>query len=60
MSEFVLTPKAKADLDGIWDDTQTNWGTKQATEYVRLIERGIKTVAADPRRGRPCDEVRSG
>lgn len=34
MSAFVLTPQAKADLDEIWDYTETTGGTKQATEYV--------------------------
>ena len=60
MSRYVLTPKAKDDLSGIWDYTETTWGTRQAEIYVRLIERGINLIAADPRRGRPCDDIRPG
>ena len=60
MSTFVLTPKAKADLGGIWEYTETTWGTKQAETYVRLIERAIESVANDSRRGSPCDDIRAG
>ena len=37
MSGYVLSPRAKADLDDIWDYTERNWGTEQAKAYIRLI-----------------------
>ena len=32
----------------------------QAEDYIRLLQNAIETVAEDPRRGRPCDEIRKG
>jgi toxin ParE1/3/4 len=36
------------------------WGTTQAEDYIRLLQKAIETVAEEPRRGRTCDEVRKG
>jgi len=60
VTRFTLSPRAQADLDEIWDYTVKHWGVDQAEFYVRLIETAIKTVAAEPRRGWSCDEIRQG
>jgi toxin ParE1/3/4 len=60
MSGYVLSPRARADLEGIWDYTAERWGVDQAEDYIRLLQRAIEIVADDPRKGRPCDEVRKG
>jgi toxin ParE1/3/4 len=60
MSRYVLSPRARADLDEIWNYTTQRWGTAQAEDYIRLLQRAIETVAEEPRRGRTCDEVRKG
>ncbi len=60
MTRFTLSPRAQADLDEIWDYTVKHWGVDQAEFYVRQIETAIKTVAAEPQRGRLCDEIRQG
>ena len=60
MSGFTLSPRAQADIEEIWDFTAGRFGLDQAEAYVRGIERAISTVAADPRRGRACDDVRAG
>ncbi len=60
MSRYVLSPRAQADLDGIWEYTADTWSVDQAERYVRLIADGISTVAAKPARGRPCDHIREG
>lgn len=60
MSGHVISPAAAADLDAIWDYGEERWGVDQAEFYARSLQRAIATVAADPRRGRPCDEVRPG
>jgi toxin ParE1/3/4 len=60
MSRYVLSPRARADLDDIWVHTVRRWGTKQAEDYIRLVQNAIETVAEEPRRGRACDEVRKG
>ena len=60
MATYALSPKAEADLEDVWNYTAERWGDDQAEAYVRSIQTAIETVAADPRRGRPCDEVLPG
>jgi toxin ParE1/3/4 len=57
---YVLTPRAQADLDEIWDYTAEHWGDDQAAAYARQIQAAIEAVAADPSRGGPCDDIRPG
>jgi toxin ParE1/3/4 len=57
---FVLTPRAQADLDEIWDYTAERWGLDQAETYVRQLWKHIQTVADKPSLGRECEEVRAG
>ena len=56
----VVSPRARADLDEIWDYTETNWGIDQAESYVRDIAAAFDIIAADPRRGQDCNHVRAG
>lgn len=60
MSRYALTPKAHADLDDIWNYTVARWGAEQAEKYLRQLADAMSYVAADPERGRACDEVRAG
>jgi toxin ParE1/3/4 len=60
MSRYILSPRAKEDLDEIWDFTVRTWGELQAEDYIRLLVGAIETIAQNPRRGRPCDEIRKG
>lgn len=60
MSGYVLTPAARADLDALWTFGETQWGAARAELYIREIQRAVETVAKDPRRGRPCDDIREG
>ena len=57
---FVLTPRAQADLDEIWDYTMDRCGVDQAETYARQLWRDIKTVAERPSHGGDCSEVRTG
>lgn len=57
---FVLTPRARADLDEIWDYTADRWGPEQAETYTRQLWKHIQTVADKPALGRECGEVRAG
>ena len=57
---FVLSPRARSDLAGIWDFSVIRWGQDQAEKYVRDVQRDILFVAADPRRGRSAENVRAG
>lgn len=60
MSRFILSPRAQADLDGIWDYTVETWGVDQAERYVRLIAEAINVIAASPVRGKRCAHIREG
>ncbi len=60
MSQYRLTPAAQRDLSSIWDYTEERWDVHQAETYVNEIRAAVERVAADPRRGRSCDEVRDG
>ena len=57
---YVLSPRAEADLDEIWDYTETTWGTAQAETYLREIGTAFDVIAADPRRGQDCSHIRAG
>lgn len=60
MSGYVLSPAAAADVDAIWDYGQERWGPGQAELYALSLKLAFEPVAADPRRGRACDEIRPG
>jgi toxin ParE1/3/4 len=60
VSRFVLSPRARADIEEIWDYTAERWGVAQAETYIRQIQTAIETVAASPRLARSCDDVRPG
>lgn len=60
MTSYRLTPAAQADLSSIWDFTCERWDIRQAEVYIGEIRAAIERIAADPRRGHPCDEIRHG
>jgi toxin ParE1/3/4 len=60
MSRYVLSPRAQADLDEIWDYTAVTWGLDQAEDYIRLLQHAIEAIADDPRKGCSCDDIRLG
>jgi toxin ParE1/3/4 len=57
---YSLSPRAQADLNEIWKYTETHWSAAQAERYIRGIQTAIEAVAANPRRGRACDDIRPG
>ncbi len=60
MARFVLSPRAQADIDEIWNYTVERWGVEQAELYVRQLGSAVEAIAQDPKRGWPCDEIRKG
>jgi toxin ParE1/3/4 len=60
MSRYTLTPRARSDLEEIWDYTAARWSINQAEVYLRQIKAAIEVIAADPRRGGICNDVRAG
>jgi toxin ParE1/3/4 len=57
---YTLSPRAKADLDNIWDRTVERGGTDQAEFYIRQLWQHIMAAAPQPTLGRACPEVRAG
>jgi toxin ParE1/3/4 len=60
MTGVRLTPAARRDLSSIWDFTVDRWDAAQAETYLGELRSAIERVAADPARGRACDEIREG
>ena len=60
MTRYILSPLARADLDDIWEHTARRWDDDQAETYLRMIRAAIDNLAANPKLGRPLDEVRAG
>ena len=55
-----FTPRARRDIEEIWEYSVEQFGLDKAEAYPRDIRRATSTVAEDPRRGLACDEIRSG
>lgn len=60
MKTVVLSPAAKADVQNIWDYTETRWGTAQAELYVGEIRDVCDALATNWTKGSAVDEVRTG
>jgi len=60
VNRWTLSRKAAADLDSIWRHSMDLWGADQTETYVALLRQSIESAAANPRRGRPCDEIKAG
>jgi toxin ParE1/3/4 len=60
LSQYVLSPRAQDDLDEIVDYTADRWGVDQAAFYLRQLRNHIEAVAAQPKAGRPCPDIRPG
>jgi toxin ParE1/3/4 len=57
---YVISPRAQADIEEIWDYTAARWDIDQAERYIRAIRGAIEMVADDPQLGRRCDDIRVG
>lgn len=57
---LVKDHAAEADLVGIWVYTFENWGEARADSYLRILERGMERIAADPEDGERRDDLRDG
>lgn len=58
--KYVLTPRARNDVDDIDEYTFANWGAAQAEVYLRRLQQHIEAVALQPTAGRACPEYRRG
>lgn len=60
MPSFSLTKKAVADLLEIGRYTEQHWGKEQRNKYLAQLDACFQQVAADPLKGKDCDDIRKG
>jgi toxin ParE1/3/4 len=60
MKELVFSPRARSDLDEIWDFTAERWDEEQADSYLRRIFAACEDLARGARISRSAEGVRSG
>lgn len=60
MTGYVLSPRAEADLEDIWDYTVERWSPAQADKYHSDLMAAIARLGQNPRLGRDCPHIRLG
>ena len=58
--QLRLSPKARADLDNIWDYTMQKWNVEQAETYLASLGKTMRLIADNPRLGTKIEHVKSG
>lgn len=59
MKALAFTVAASADLNSIWDYTETEWSLTQARKYTTELRDTCRSLAAGQKRGR-ATSVRAG
>lgn len=54
------SPKAKSDLDGIWNYSQNQWGSERADAYIRSIHSTFNLIDQFPAIVRNASDIRPG
>jgi len=60
VSEYRLTPAARADLIDIWNYTAQSWSLEQAEKYLLDLEEHLIQLALNPDIGKHRPEIREG
>lgn len=60
MPRFVLTRKAKAEVQSIGRHTPTTWERDQRNRYLATLDKSFHELAANPVKGWNCGFVRPG
>jgi plasmid stabilization system protein ParE len=55
VAEYLLSPAAERDLEGIWKYTRREWGLEQADRYTDLLTAAFKVLAEAPKSAPACD-----
>ena len=58
--QLKLTPRARADLDAIWDYSVRQWDEKQAETYLASIGQTTQLLVENPGLGTKIDHVKGG
>jgi toxin ParE1/3/4 len=60
MADYRLSPRARHDLETIWQYSFEQWGVEQANRYIDKIIAKFEAIASDPLLLPACDHIRSG
>lgn len=60
MTEILLRPAARQDLEDIWSYSEYQWGEKPADDYIRQLNDGFNLLAETPEAGPDCSDIRPG
>ncbi len=60
MTQFILSPAAKNDLDGIWNYTVKEWGEAQAERYMRDIKGACYGLASGNQNSLSAENIKAG
>ena len=58
MKPYILSPEADADLEAIFDYTETEFGYRQAVRYLTECEQQLLRLADNPTMGRHRPEIK--
>lgn len=59
-NEYRLTPKARNDMESIWQYSFKQWGLNQTERYIDALTTTFAHLAKNPQSGRSCDNIRTG
>ena len=60
MKQTILSPKAKSDLNSIWDYTADKRGLEQAETYIRELWDKLQPVSTNLSSSTEIDDIREG
>lgn len=60
MADFVLSERAKSDIQSIGDYTEEKWSEEQAERYIRMDLSECRDLANKPLVGRSYEPIRPG
>lgn len=60
MSEYRLTPKAKEDMEAVWQYSLSQWGMAQTSRYIDDLVNAFLFLTETPKAGNACDNIRKG
>lgn len=60
MIALRFSPRARADIDGIWTYTVQKWSMEQAEAYLLAIDHALSLLRENPRLGRYASEIGDG
>jgi len=60
VAEYRLRPKARSDIDAIWDYTVKTWGVQQARSYIAGLRDVCTELVENPGLGKCRDDLHKG